>query len=169
MTVAKTFLRRFWIGIMLVLGFMKLAVARIVSAPATSSASPAERPEIKTDRILRFAVPAGAVGGAAMHYGLAATGVFPYVKVVAIQQNSAPVPVEVAPAPQVSKPNQRRSAAKKHPRSLTRRLHSNQEKPFCYPANSQSCLNCPVCCIICGSCSSCAGCTGCTGCSSCAC
>lgn len=182
MIVTKTFIRRFWVGVLLVLSVMKTAIARIVPAPDTSGSSSAEAPKIKTTRVLRFAMPAGGKNPSAAHYGLEATGTFPFVRVVALHQYSAPVPVEVAPVPQAPKrqnvrsqgasavtASKERSAAKTRSRSLTRRLHANQDKPFCYPANSQSCLNCPECCIICGSCSSCAGCTGCTGCSSCTC
>jgi hypothetical protein len=182
MIVARTFIRRFWVGVMLIPSFMKLAVARIVPAPATPDPSSTERPKIKTSRVLRFAMPAGGSNLSGVHYGLEATGVFPYVRVIALQQHSAPVPVEVAPVPQAPKRQNVRSegtpaaaaregrpAAKARSRSLTRRLHSNQEKPFCYPANSQSCLNCPECCIVCGSCTSCTSSAGCSSCSDCAC
>lgn len=177
MTVARTFFRRFWVGVILIPGFLKLAVARIIPTASTSTSdiSPTGNPKLKTGRVLRFVGSTGSV-----HYGLEATGVFPYVRVVAIQQSSAPVPVEVATVREVSNVNTApttgqdgRGATKKTSRSLTRRLQSkhnqDKDKPFCYPANSQSCLNCPQCCIICGSCSSCANCTGCTGCANCTC
>jgi hypothetical protein len=170
MTVARTFIQRFWVGLILIAGFVKLAVARIIpaSSTSTSGSSPSERSRVKTGRILRFASSTGAA-----HYGLEATGIFPYVRVVALPQGAAPVPVEVAPAAAISnrlegasEPVTPRSTVKQRSRTLTRRLHSNnQEKPFCYPANSQSCLNCPQCCIVCNSCSpNSAGCTSCGGC-----
>src|SRR5262249_37538014 len=88
-------------------------------------------------------------------YGLEATGAFPYVRVIALQQHSAPVPVEAAPVPGVIKrqherladspapaTHKPRPAAKRRSRPLTRRLHSNHDKPLCSAANSQSCLDC---------------------------
>ena len=177
MIIARTFMRRSWLGVILILSFLKLGVARIMPTANQSSPSPTRtKPHIKTGRVLRFVVPAGTRDASSAHYGLEATGIFPFVRVVALQQSSAPVPVEVAPVPALMKKQPERfetvsadgqkgkTAHKKRSRPLTRRLQANQEKPFCFPANSQNCLSCPTCCIVCTSCTSTSGCGGCGDC-----
>lgn len=173
MFVTRTLARRLWVSAILILTSLKLAVARIIPEGTEGSASPIVKPRIKTGRILQLAL-AGKNGTSGTQYGLEATGTFPFVRVVALVQQSAPVPVEVAPVPVLSQKRparltgvsdsatQKRGASTK--RRLSRRLQTDHEKPFCYPANSQSCLNCPTCCLICGSCTSSASCTSCGGC-----
>lgn len=176
MIIARSLISRFVVGVVLVLGSFKLAVARIVLTASKSGASPTEPLSIKTSRIFHFFVPARNKDASYAHYGLEATGAFPYVRIIALQQHSAPVPVEVAPAPGVirqrehlaghhaSAKQKQHPGMKKRSRPLTRRTQSNHEKPFCYPANSQSCLDCPCLgCITCTSCSSSAGCSSCGG------
>lgn len=177
MFVARTFARRLWVGAILILTSLKLAVARIIPDTTEAHASPTVKPRIKTGRILPLAW-SGRNGTSGMQYGLEATGVFPFVRVVTLAQNSVPVPVEVAPVPVpsqkqperltgVSAPATHRGPAstKKRSRTLNRRLQTDHEKPFCFPANSQSCLSCPTCCIVCNSCTSSSSCgtTSCGG------
>ena len=178
MIVARTLIRRLLVVVVLVSGFLKLAVARIVpSSSGESIVSPTETSHITTGRIVRF-VPFKEHKDPFVRYVLEATAVFPYVRILELRQLSPPVPVEVAPVPiavATNPKNERRSHAgpakqKRYPttqrRPLTRRMQADHEKkPFCYPANSQSCLNCPTCCIICG-CGGCSGCSGCSGCGS---
>lgn len=177
MFVARTLARRAWVSAIVVLTSLKLAVSRIIPQTNESDASPIVKPRIKTGRILPLAVLTGKNSTSGMHYGLEATGIFPFVRVVALLQQSAPVPVEVAPVPVLSQKHpehfgggsdlalhKKGASTKRRSRKLSRRLQTDHEKPFCFPANSQSCLNCPTCCIICGSCTSSGSCTSCGGC-----
>ena len=177
MFVARTLARRLWLSAILILTSLKLAVARIIPDATEGSASPIVKPRIKTGRILALAALAGKQGTSGTQYGLEATGTFPFVRVVALVQRSIPVPVEVAPVPVLSQKGPTRLAGvpysaaqkrgvstKKRSGRLNRRLQTDHEKPFCFPANSQSCLNCPTCCIICGSCTSSGSCSSCGGC-----
>jgi hypothetical protein len=178
MVIARTLIRRLLVAVVLVFSFLKLAVARIVPSDSESLVSPTETSHITTGRIVRF-VPFAEHKDPSVRYVLEASAVFPYIRILELRQLSPPMPVEVAPVPvATTQKSERRSHVapakqKRHSttrrRPLTRRMQSDHEKkPFCYPANSQSCLNCPTCCIICG-CGGCSGCSGCSGCGSCTC
>lgn len=172
MIIARTLIRRLLVAVILVSSFLKLAVARIIPTGSQSS----ETSGIKTGHVVRLVPSAADEDASGVHYVLETTEVFPYVRVVGLRHLSAPVPVEVAPVPEVVKRQpghltgtrarvtQKRLPAKRRVRPLTRRVQSDHDKkPYCYPANSQSCLACPICCIICCSCGGCSGCS-CTSC-----
>lgn len=176
MIVATNLVRRCWVGIAFIFSIFRLPSAQGTVTPAGSTAKSTKTPMIKEGRVFRLTLPYTGNRKGSFHYGLEATGSFPFVRLIALPEHSAPVPLEVAPVPAISKSAnstltrsasaQERHPVKKSSRGVQRRLQANEDKPFCFPANCQSCLSCPTCCIVCNSCSSSAGCSSCgTSCS----